>query len=211
VKPFVSGGWDERQENSDHLRKEFGLAIKRGPLFGLVARLVHQKGVDLVLSAADTIVKAGGQIIVTGKGDPKFEHELTEAQRRHPDAIAAAIRFDPAEARRIFAGTDFLMMPSRFEPCGLSQMYAQRFGSLPIGRRTGGLADTISDGDTGFLFPHASAESFLGGIVRAFATFGSKPRLNRMRRRAMTRSFSWSQSATEYGRLYRSLLSHPGA
>jgi starch synthase len=85
-------------------------------------------------------------------------------------------------------------------------MYAQRFGSLPVGRRTGGLADTISDGETGFLFPHASTESFLGGIVRAFAIYGSKRRLNRMRERAMTRTFSWSQSATDYGRLYRNLL-----
>lgn len=206
VKPFAPGCWEERQENANHLRREFGLAVQRGPLFGLVARLVHQKGVDLVLAAADAIVRAGGQIIVTGKGDPVFEQALTEAQRQRPDAIAAAIRFQPGEARRIFAGSDFIMTPSRFEPCGLSQMYAQRFGSLPVGRRTGGLADTISDGETGFLFPHASTESFLGGIVRAFAIYGSKRRLNRMRERAMTRTFSWPQSATDYGRLYRNLL-----
>ncbi|MBV9548838.1 MAG: glycogen synthase GlgA [Alphaproteobacteria bacterium] len=206
VRPFAPGGWEERQENADHLRREFGLAIRRGPLFGLIARLVHQKGVDLVLSAADAIVQAGGQIIVMGRGDPVFEQELTEAQHQRPDAFAAALRFSPGEERRILAGSDFCMMPSRFEPCGLTQMYAQRFGALPIGRRTGGLADTIHDGETGFLFPHASAASFLGGIVRAFATYGSKQRLNRMREQAMGRSFSWSESASDYGRLYRSLL-----
>jgi starch synthase len=205
VKPFASGSWDVKRENANHLRREFGLAVRRGPLFGLVARLVHQKGVDLVLAAADAIVNAGGQIIVTGKGEPIFEEALVEAQRQRPDAFAAAIRFDASEARRIFAGSDFTMMPSRFEPCGLSQMYAQRFGSLPIGRRTGGLAETINDGETGFLFSDASPESFLGGVVRAFATYGSKRRLNKMRETAMAKSFSWAQSASSYETLYRSL------
>ncbi len=205
VRPFASGSWEAKRVNAHHLRREFGLAVGRGPLFGLVARLVHQKGVDLVLSAAEAIVQAGGQIIVTGKGDPVFEQALVEAQRRRPDAIAAAIRFDPSEARRIFAGSDFTLMPSRFEPCGLSQMYAQRFGSLPIGRRTGGLAETIADGETGFLFSDPSAESFLGGVVRAFAAYGSKRHLNKMRRSAMSRTFSWNQSATSYVSLYRGL------
>ena len=205
VEPFGVGGWDAKRKNSDHLRKEFGLAVSRGPLFGLVARLVHQKGVDLVLAAADMIVKAGGQIIVAGKGDPQFEQALIETQARRPDAVAAAIRFDASEARRIFAGSDFMMMPSRFEPCGLSQMYAQRFGSLPIGRRTGGLAETITDGETGFLFSDASTTSFMGGIVRAFVTFGRTRQLNKMRGSAMARSFSWNQSAACYGNLYRGL------
>jgi starch synthase len=208
VKPFGVGGWDDKRANADHLRREFGLAVSRGPLFGLVARLVHQKGVDLVIAAADAIVKAGGQIIVAGKGDPQFETALMDAQRQRPDAIAAAIRFNSGEARRIFAGSDFIMMPSRFEPCGLSQMYAQRFGSLPIGRRTGGLAETITDGETGFLFSDPSAASFMGGIVRAFVTFTRTQHLNKMRETAMARSFSWSRSAASYGDIYRGLTSH---
>jgi starch synthase len=206
VRPFAAGNWAERRENADHLRREFGLAVSRGPLFGLVARLVHQKGVDLVLAAADAIVHAGGQIVIAGKGDPAFEEAVHKAQRQRPQAIAAAIRFDPRQARRIFAGTDFIMMPSRFEPCGLSQMYAQRFGSLPIGRRTGGLAETISDDETGFLFADASTESFLGAIVRAFALFGRKRSLNRMRESAMARRFGWSHSASRYKDLYRTIL-----
>jgi len=205
VRPFASGSWEEKRKNTNHLRKEFGLAVSRGPLFGLVARLVHQKGVDLVLAAAETIIKAGGQIIVTGKGDASLEQGLLEARRRRPDAIAVALRFDSGEARRIFAGSDFTMMPSRFEPCGLSQMYAQRFGSLPIGRKTGGLAETIADGETGFLFRDPSPESFMGGIVRAFATYGSKRRLNRMRESAMAQSFSWTKSASSYSAIYRNL------
>jgi hypothetical protein len=107
-----------------------------------------------VLSAADEIIAAGGQIVVTGRGETQFEEALVEAHRRRPDAIGVDIGFDDGDARRIFAGSDFTLMPSRFEPCGLSQMYAQRFGSLPIGHQTGGLAETIVDGETGFLFTH---------------------------------------------------------
>jgi starch synthase len=167
---------------------------------------VHQKGVDLVLSAADEIVKAGGQIVVTGSGEPEIEQALVDAHRRRPDAIGVNIGFNAAQARRIFAGSDFTLMPSRFEPCGLSQMYAQRFGSLPIGHQTGGLAETIQDGKTGFLFPQPSAESFLGGVRRAFDTFIAKDRLDSMRRSAMARSFSWDLSAACYSALYRKLI-----
>jgi starch synthase len=205
ASPFAPGDWQAKEANAEHARKEFGLALSRGPLFGLVARLVHQKGVDLVLEAADTIVKAGGQIIVTGKGEPRFEEALKRAESRNPDNFAAAIRFDDGEARRIFAGSDFTLMPSRFEPCGLSQMYAQRFASLPIGRQTGGLSETIADGETGFLFSEASPESLLGGISRAFATFQSKERLNKMRGQAMAQRYSWKHSARNYSQVYRGL------
>jgi starch synthase len=203
--PFAPGEWDGKNANANHVRREFGLALSRGPLFGLVARLVHQKGVDLVLEATETILNAGGQIIVTGKGEPQFEEALKEAERRNPDNFVAAIRFDEGEARRIFAGSDFTLMPSRYEPCGLSQMYAQRFGSLPIGRQTGGLSETIVDGETGFLFSESSAESLMGGITRAFATFHSKDRLHRMRERAMSQRFGWHHSARNYGALYQAI------
>lgn len=206
TKPFAAGDWKSRRANADHVRRKFGLALTRGPLFGLVARLVHQKGVDLVLEAADAIVAAGGQIVVTGRGETRFEEALVAAQRRRPGAIGVDIGFNDGNARRIFAGTDFTLMPSRFEPCGLSQMYAQRFGSLPIGHQTGGLAETIDDGETGFLFKQPSTESFLGGICRAFATYGAKDRLNAMRRHAMSKSFSWTASAGSYSDLYRKTI-----
>jgi len=160
-----------------------------------------------VLSAADEIIEAGGQIIVTGSGEPDIEQALVDAHRRRPDAIGVVIGFNDGQARRIFAGSDFTLMPSRFEPCGLSQMYAQKFGSLPIGHQTGGLAETIVDGETGFLFAQPSTESFLGGIRRAFTTFVAKDRLNSMRRSAMARSFSWDASAACYGALYRKAVS----
>lgn len=202
-RPFAAGDWDARAENAGHVRRQFGLAVSRGPLFAVVARLVHQKGVDLVLDTARTIVASGGQLVVIGKGEARFEEALLRAQLHKPGAIAVKIGFDDVEARNIFAGSDFTLMPSRFEPCGLSQMYAQRFGSLPIGHKTGGLAETIADGETGFLFEKPSTESFLGGLCRAFSTFGAKEKLDEMRRSAMARAFSWADSATAYAALYR--------
>jgi starch synthase len=207
AQQFGSGDWEGKQANADYIRQQFGLALSRGPLFGLVARLVHQKGIDLVLSATDKIIDAGGQIIITGRGEPEIERALVAAHRRRPDAIGVNIGFNDGQARRIFAGSDFTLMPSRFEPCGLSQMYAQRFGSLPIGHQTGGLAETITDGETGFLFAQPSTESFLGGIRRAFSTFLAKDRFHSMRRNAMARSFSWELSAACYGALYRKTIS----
>jgi starch synthase len=203
AQPFGAGDWDGKHANAAYVRKQFGLAVSRGPMFALVARLVHQKGIDLVLSAADEIIEAGGQIVVSGSGEPELEQALVQAHRRRPDAIGVTIGFNDAQARRIFAGSDFTLMPSRFEPCGLSQMYAQRFGSLPIGHQTGGLAETITDGETGFLFSQPSIESFLGGLRRAFSTFMSKDRLDSMRRSAMARTFSWDLSAACYNALYR--------
>ena len=205
AQQFSAGDWQGKQANADYVRKQFGLAVSRGPLFGLVARLVHQKGIDLVLSAADEIISSGGQIVVTGSGEPALEQALVEAHRRRPDAIGVTIGFNDAQARRVFAGSDFTLMPSRFEPCGLSQMYAQRFGSLPIGHQTGGLAETIQDGETGFLFDKPSMESFLGGVRRAFSTFNAKDRLDAMRRSAMAKSYSWDLSAALYGALYRKI------
>ena len=211
AQPFGAGDWEGKQANADYVRRQFGLAVSRGPIFGLVARLVHQKGIDLVLSAADEIIEAGGQIVVTGSGEPAIEQALVDARRRRPDAIGVTIGFNDGQARRIFAGSDFTLMPSRFEPCGLSQMYAQRFGSLPIGHQTGGLAETIADGETGFLFSQPSAESFLGGVRRAFDAFRAKDRLDSMRRSAMARSFSWDLSASLYSALYRKTVGSQAA
>jgi len=123
-------------------------------------------------------------------------------QERHPESISVSIGFDDKQARQIFAASDFTFMPSRFEPCGLSQMYAQRFGSLPIGHRTGGLADTIEDGKTGLLFNSSSIDAFFGAICRAFGTYSDKLELNDMRCHAMARTYSWDASADAYGNLY---------
>lgn len=202
LRRFDAGEWAAKRRNGDYIRNAFGLAVTRGPLFAIVSRLVHQKGVDLAIQAAETIVEEGGQMVVTGQGEKRFEKAMVDLAQRHPGAVGVRIGFDQEEARRMFAGSDFLLMPSRFEPCGLSQMYAQRFGSLPIAHKTGGLADTIEDGLTGFLFSDLSLPAFIGAIKRGMDAFGSRRKLNKMRREAMSKSFGWQRSAAGYDHVY---------
>ena len=198
-----------KQANADVVRTGLCLRPSDGPLFGIVSRLVHQKGLDLVAEAANDIVDQGGQIAILGLGDPEIEHMLSRASRRHRDDIGVLIGFNEPMARRIVAGSDFTLMPSRFEPCGLTQMQAQRYGALPIAHATGGLADTIADGTTGFLFSTLSPDGLMAACHRAFDTFGDAAQLEEMRRAAMARSFGWAAAAAEYEALYRRLLGRP--
>jgi starch synthase len=206
ASPFDLNAWEGKKANGDHVREAFGLAVSRGPLFAVVSRLVHQKGVDLALQAAEAIVSQGGQIVVTGRGEGRFEQQFRALAARHPGNVGVRIGFNETEARRMYAGSDFLLMPSRFEPCGLSQMYAQRFASLPIAHRTGGLADTIDDGITGFLFDDLSLHGFVSAIRRALDAYGSRSRLEAMRRAAMTRPSGWGVAALGYGAVYQQAL-----
>ena len=131
---------------------------------------------------------------------------MRELALRHPGQVGVNIGFNETDARRIFAGSDFLLMPSRYEPCGLSQMYAQRFGSLPVARNTGGLADTIEDGVTGFLFNESTAQSYENALRRAFKVFAFPDLLNAMRCRAMSAPFNWCQAVEPYAELYEQLV-----
>lgn len=200
--PFGPGDWKGKRANANEIRRRFGLEVTRGPLFSVISRLVHQKGIDLVVAAADQIIEAGGQIVVVGKGEESIEAAVRAIAARHPGKIGLNIGFDETEARRLYAGSDFLLMPSRFEPCGLSQMYAQKCGTLPIVHRTGGLADTVAEGLTGFLFHDFSPAGFTGAVRRAFDAFGAKRKLNMMRRIAMGREYDWRNSALDYESLY---------
>ena len=200
---FDARRWKERY--ADYVRGAFGLGLSAGPLFSFVARLVHQKGVDLVLEASEAIVARGGQIVIVGRGEPEAERAAAELARRHQGAVGARIGFDSDEARAVLAGADFLLMPSRYEPCGLSQMYAQRYGALPIAHRTGGLAETIEAGRTGFLFDRLDGEAFGDAIDDAFAVYEAPLELRAMRRAAMAKDFGWAESASAYGALYRKL------
>jgi starch synthase len=202
ANPFDARDLSGKMKNAAEVRSMFNLAVSRGPLFTVVSRLVHQKGLDLMIGAAETVAQSGGQIAIMGQGDAEVERALGTLARRHPGNIALKIGFDEGEARTMFAGSDFLLMPSRFEPCGLSQMYAQRFGSLPIARRTGGLADSIDDGLTGFLFKTVSAEACQEAIGRALNVFNNSTIFGTMRSLAMARNFSWSKSAVAYRDVY---------
>ncbi|OJW24421.1 MAG: starch synthase [Rhodospirillales bacterium 69-11] len=194
-----------KQANAQVVRDSLCLRPSDGPLFGIVSRLVHQKGLDLVAEAANSIVEQGGQIAILGLGDPEIEHMLSRTSRRHRDDIGVLIGFNEPMARRIVAGSDFTLMPSRFEPCGLTQMQAQRYGALPIAHATGGLADTIDDGTTGFLFSDLSHDGLMSACWRAFEAYEDTDQLAAMRRTAMARSFGWAGAAAEYEALYRRL------
>ena len=190
---------------ADYVCGAFGLSLAKAPLFSFIARLVHQKGVDLVIKTAGLIAARGGQLVVVGTGDATAERALVALAKRHPDALAVRVGFDQEEARAVFAGSDFLLMPSRFEPCGLSQMYAQRFGAIPIAHRTGGLAETIHHGKTGLLFERADIASLNAAVSQAFDLYQNAKEFSTMRRAAMALNFDWSESAARYVSLYRDL------
>lgn len=206
VCPFSLNDWDGKAVNAEHVRELFGLEPSEGPLFAVVSRLVYQKGLDLTEAVAPFIVENGGQVAIIGRGEPEEEQAMRELALRFPGQVGVRIGFNETDARRMFAGSDFLLMPSRYEPCGLSQMYAQRFGSLPVARKTGGLADTIEDGVTGFLFEESSAASYEEALARAFYVFSKPDLLNAMRCRAMTQPFNWCQAVEPYAELYTDLV-----
>jgi len=197
--------WTARALAND-VREALCLDPSDGPMFGVVSRLVHQKGLDLLAESADDIVEAGGQIAVLGMGDPEVEQMLSGMSRRNRKNIGVLIGYNSVMEHRILGGSDFCLMPSRYEPCGLTQMHAQRYGALPIAHATGGLADTIEDGRTGFLFSDFSSDGLRDACRRAFRAFAEDARLDEMRQAAMARSFSWSDAALHYRRLYRKLI-----
>jgi starch synthase len=204
--PFTAYRTEARADTAQRVRVELGLRESRGPLFAMVARLVHQKGVDMVCEAAPQIVAAGGQLAMIGCGDPGMEREVARLARRFPGQVAAHIGFRDALARRMFAGSDFLLMPSRFEPCGLSQMYAQAYGSLPIAYATGGLLDTVEDGVTGLLFHEPTVAGLRNALQRAFRIHEEPRLLAAMRRAAMLQRHDWGRSARAYAALYASAM-----
>jgi starch synthase len=211
VQGFALRQWHGKRANTRYVENLFGLQPSTAPLFAVVSRLAHQKGLDLTLKIANTIVNEGGRLVVMGCGEKKLERELVRLAQQHPQNVGVHIGFNEADARRIFAGSDFLLMPSRFEPCGLSQMYAQRFGSLPIAHCTGGLADTIDDGLSGFLFSDLSVDSYRHAVQRALNVYKHPNLLCAMRCHAMNSPQYWKESVLPYDHLYRRLLGEPQA
>lgn len=204
----------QKVQNKLALQRELGLQEgERIPLIGMVSRLSGQKGFDLVERVLDEILKTGAQLCVLGKGEDRFEDLFNWAQWKYPTQLAARIEMNHALAHKIYAGSDFFLMPSMFEPCGLSQMIALRYGSLPITRETGGLRDTVlsyneftGDGN-GFTFLNYNAHDMLHVIERAVRLFQAEPEtIEMLATRAMRGEYGWSKSAGEYVALYASLL-----
>jgi len=185
-------------------------------LIGMIQRLAEQKGIDLFVQAAEGLLTLPVQIVILGTGDPAYHDKLTDLAKRCPERLAVNLRFDNALAHQIEAGCDAFLMPSRFEPCGLNQMYSMRYGTVPIVRRVGGLADTVVDVSpatleagtaTGFVFEDYSAEALLHAVTRAVAAFRDHELWQRLIRIGMQQDFSWSRSAREYVRVYERALS----
>lgn len=197
------------------LQRAFSLRPDPGALLiGVVSRLTQQKGIDLLAAAAPALVAAGLQIVALGSGDAALEHELSALAQAHPQAIAMTIGYDEALAHRIVAGADVIAVPSRYEPCGLTQLYGLRYGSLPVVRRVGGLVDTVVDASddaaidqhaTGFAFDAATSTALAAALHRAAQLHRDPPRWQQMVQRAMRQDFSWDASARQYLQLYAQL------
>ena len=193
------------------LLASLGLRDGTGPLIGMVGRLVEQKGLDLVVPALDWMMRKGFCLALLGSGEGRYQAHLAKVARKHPDRVAFVDQFDDALAHRIIAGSDMFLMPSLYEPCGLTQMYAMRYGSVPVVRHTGGLADTVRDASrtdgTGFVFHEYQAEALQAALERALSAWEDQKSWIALMRRGMARDFSWDESASAYTRLYDRLVS----
>ncbi len=191
------------------LFEQLGLDGPDAPLFTAVTRLAGQKGVDLVVHRLPSLVRAGARVAVLGTGEPELESALAALARQHAGRVSVTVGFSEELAHRIYAAGDFFLMPSQYEPCGLGQLIALRYGNLPVASRTGGLADTVSDVDedpgtgNGLLFERGDAAGFGRALERALALYRDPARLRAVRRRGMGTDFSWDARAGDYLALYR--------
>ena len=182
------------------------------PLIGVVSRLVEQKGVDLLLASAEKLLERNFQLAILGSGDPRYETVLNRLHNQMPDRIGIEGRFNDRLARLIYGGSDMFLMPSRYEPCGLGQMIAMRYGSIPIVRATGGLKDTVADTNhyprrgTGFSFEWYAVDGLIDAVDRALTVFQDNKRWQKIQARAMDANFSWQSSAAQYVELYRKAM-----
>lgn len=204
-----------KNKNRDVLAKEFGWSDDSRPVLGMVSRLTAQKGVDILADALPTWVRNGGRVIILGTGQPELERRLQGLAEQSSGAIVVKIGFDAAKAQQIYAGADFFAMPSKFEPCGLGQPIAMRYGTLPIVRDTGGLHDTVTDVDaapdrgTGFVFRDFAAAPLSSTFERALRLWQKPDILTAVRQRAMRLDFSWAASAAAYLRVYANIKKQP--
>lgn len=184
------------------------------PLFGVISRLIEQKGLDLVLASLPAIIETGGQLALLGAGDSDLERSFSAAAVRYRGRVGVEIGYNESLAHLIIAGADVILVPSRFEPCGLTQLYGLRYGTLPLVRRVGGLADTVVDATpanlaegvaTGFAFDDDSPLALTATVARSVALFGERGSWERMMCRAMTRDFSWGAAARRYIAVYRAM------
>jgi len=212
-KPYFAADLRGKTAAKLELQREFGLPVDETmPLFGSINRLVEQKGVEIQLAALEEMVPAGLQFVLLGSGEKDFERAYRELAARHPDRVAVRFGFDQGLSHRIEAGCDFFLMPSRFEPCGLNQLYSLRYGTVPIVRMTGGLDDSVIDVTedderaNGIKFEEYSSRALAKGIRKALALYAEPAWLAHYRRNGMAADFSWQKTAANYEQVYQSVL-----
>lgn len=217
-KPFSAETLEDRKINRNSLQAEVNLPIDTTVmLMGMVSRMDYQKGMDLTpaalidLSLLSRKSIPAWQIVILGTGDAEVEAQLKRLEIEFPTRARVVTRFDPRLSRMIFGGSDLMIIPSRYEPCGLTQMIAMRYGCVPLGRSTGGLKDTIIDYDrasdsTGFLFEDAAPQSLLEGMTRALQVHQDRKEWEKLQQRGMAQDFSWERSAAQYLKLYQEVL-----
>lgn len=207
----------DRTANKRALEERFGLEQGDGPIFAVVSRLTWQKGLDMLPGEVDSLVAHGGRLIVLGSGDAGIENGFAGAALRHPGKVGVVIGYDEKLSHLIQGGADAILIPSRFEPCGLTQLYGLRYGCIPVVSRVGGLADTVIDANeaaveagvaTGVVFSPATEESLGEAIRRTIALYARPKVWHKMQRRGMKSDVSWELSAEKYADLYASLLGH---
>lgn len=215
--PYSAADLSGKAANKLELQKEFGLPVDASiPLFGNIGRLAEQKGVELLLGALEEMLSTGLQFVAVGSGSSAFQRAYQELARRFPTQVSVHIGFDEGRSHRIEAGCDFFLMPSRFEPCGLNQMYGLRYGTIPIVRTTGGLDDTVVDirddaaKANGIKFIEYSATALAKGIRKALTLYAEPELLHRYRQHAMTADFSWNRTVGEYLKVYQKAQDHGG-
>jgi len=204
---------EDKEENKKDLLKRTPLRYRKGlPLIGMISKLTGQKGFDLLMEKKDEIMALDLQMVVLGQGEARYQEMLTDLAQKYPDKIAVSFAFDEELAHKIEAGADFLLMPSRFEPCGLNQQYSLKYGTIPIVHETGGLADTIVDVTrnsivgNGISFKDYTGENLVDAVRRALSCYSRGPAWLNLMRRAMTAELSWEVSARKYMELYRKAL-----
>jgi starch synthase len=211
ASPFDQNNLTLREGNKIALQQEMALPSDPAlPILAFIGRLNHQKGVDLLRDALRSLTELPWQVVFLGSGDPELEQAIQQLQREHPERVGAALRYDAALSHQIYAGADAILVPSRYEPCGLVQMIAMRYGCVPIVRATGGLKDTVFEHagsqSNGFLFEEARPEALVDAIRRALILYADRPRWQELQRQGMQMDFTWEKSAREYSLLYQKLM-----
>ena len=215
---FTADTLDKRVLNKIALQEETGLEVNRNALLmGMVTRLVEQKGIDLLIQMLDRFMAyTDAQLIVLGTGDRYYETQLWQMASRFRGRMSVQLLHSEPLSRRVYAGCDVFLMPSRFEPCGISQMFAMRYGCIPIVRRTGGLVDTVpfydpvNEAGTGYCFDRYEPLDFFTAMVRTWEGFRYKEDWKKLQQRAMKKDFSWYNSAVEYIKIYKEITNQPG-